>query len=280
MKQVSANVYVEVRDRGANNSLVTTSEGMVMVDTPLMPSDALTWRQEVEAKGKLAYIINTEPHLDHIAGSGFFDAVVVCHEGCRRLFEANVARARDRITAMEPQGLPVWESHLPRPPGITFSERLTIHLGQLTFQLITLPGHTAHQTAVVVPEERIVFTGDNVVYNLHVLMFQGYPFRWLESLKAIESLDVDLIVPGHGGVCSKAYLREEAAFINEWIEAVRQAINRGWSKEEVTEGVSLLDRYPPLPGTPISGPEWMRMNAARLYDILTQGEEAMLQEGR
>jgi hypothetical protein len=51
-------------------------------------------------------------------------------------------------------------------------------------------------------------------------------------------------VPGHGEVCGKGYVDEQGAFIQEWLDLVQGAIDRGMTKEEAVEKRSLLDRYP------------------------------------
>ena len=83
-------------------------------------------------------------------------------------------------------------------------------------------------------------------------------------------MDVDLIIPGHGEICDKSYLKEQASFIEEWVEAVRKGIQQGLSKEEAQEKISFLDRYPMDVGLAAMGPEVMRMNVNRLYDLLSK----------
>ena len=48
MKQLTANVLVETGLKGANHGVVTTSDGMVLIDTPHKPSDAMRSKGEVE----------------------------------------------------------------------------------------------------------------------------------------------------------------------------------------------------------------------------------------
>lgn len=276
MKQLSPNVYAEITAAGCNASLVTTSEGVVMIDTPMRPTAAQAWQEEVAKRGQPAYVIYTEPHLDHIAGSGFLGGIVAAQEGTRRAFAASVSMARDRIAQMAPESFPIWEAHPPRPPAITFSDKLTLHLGQHTFHLFHLPGHTGSQLAVFVPEESVVFTGDNVVYQMQAILGFAYPFKWLEALKQIQAMDAAWVVPGHGDVCRKGYLEELSSFIQDWIEAVRTSINLGMSRDEVIAGVSFLQRYPMPAGMEARGPEIQRMNAGRLYDVITKGEDALL----
>ena len=61
IEKISQNVYAEIGVRGCNHSFVVTSEGVVMIDTPQFPSDALKWDREIMKFGHVIYIINTEP---------------------------------------------------------------------------------------------------------------------------------------------------------------------------------------------------------------------------
>lgn len=217
-----------------------------MIDTPEMPSDAEKWHDEIAKKGEVVYLINTEPHVDHVSSNHLFSGIGVAHQGTRE----EMRRYQKRL------------------PNITFSHRLYLYLGDRTFELVHLPGHTASETAVCIPEERVVFTGDNVFHKVQSWLYESLPMEWLESLKKIERLDVDTIVPGHGEVCDKGYLKEQAAFIEEWIEAVKKAIEQGLSQKEAAERISFLDRYPMDVGLDRMGPMVQRMNVYRLYDVL------------
>src|SRR5947209_20003578 len=103
MKQLTKNVFVETELRGSNHGIVTTSDGIVMIDSPHKPSDAMRLRADVERRGRLRYILNTEPHGDHWTGNAYFDAPVVAHEGVRTrilgtdLAEIGRASCRERV---------------------------------------------------------------------------------------------------------------------------------------------------------------------------------------
>mgnify|MGYP000722280337 CR=1 FL=1 len=229
MQQISANVYVETGIQGCNPGFVTTSEGVVMIDTPHKPTDAVRWREEMAARGEVRYIILTEHHADHVTTSYLFPGVVISQQGMREVLKATEQFNREMAKSLDPQGAQLLEGYYLKLPAITFNERLNLYLGSHTFELIHLPGHTAHQTAVYIPEERVVFTGDNVFHKVQTWFHEADPEGWLESLKRIEELDVDVIVPGHGQVCDKSYLKEQASFIREWMDAVRKAIEEGLS---------------------------------------------------
>ena len=92
MRKIAGSVYVEDKlsvppyDRGCNPGFVSTSEGVVMIDCPMMPTDCVKWRQEIEKHGQVRYIINTHHHPDHMAGNYFFPGTVISHEKVKAVF--------------------------------------------------------------------------------------------------------------------------------------------------------------------------------------------------
>jgi len=269
MQKVTENVYAETGFRGCNPGFVVTSEGVVMIDTPQLPVDAVKWREEIAKHGPVRYIMITEPHGDHFSGNHFFEGTVVAHEGTRdAILESSVEQLRERFQEMAPENLPLLEGFSYRPPTITLSERLTIYVGDHTFQLSNHPGHTPYQVAVYIPEEKVVFTSDNIFYKVQAFLHQAVPYQWLDSLERLRQLDADFLVPGHGEVCDPSYIPEMGDFIRAWIDAVSDAIKQGMSLEEAQDKVSLLDRYPMGAGMEAMGEMVQRMNVARLYEVL------------
>jgi cyclase len=271
MEQLTPTVEIETGLRGANHGLVTTSEGLVMIDTPYKPSDALRMRDVLATRAPLRYIINTEPHLDHWTGNAYFDAPVIAHEGVRaRILATDPAEHRARVIGLGPDEEQHLVGYRPTPPTITFTAGMTLHLGDHTLRLIHMPGHTPYQAAVLVVEEGVIFTSDNVFAGVQPWLQEGDPVVWLETLDALRALPADILVPGHGHPCGKEYLDELEAYIREWVEYVREAIDRGWSRERcVNELTAMTDRYPMDVGQAAMAPRVMQMNAGNLYDYLT-----------
>ena len=269
MQKITDNIYAETGFQGCNPGFVVTKEGVVMIDTPQMPADAIRWRDEIAKYGQVRYLINTEPHGDHFTGNYFFEGTVVAHEGTREaILAASVEELKERLKQTAPDSLPLVEGFSYRPPTITLSQRLTLYVGGHTFQLINLPGHTPYQVAVYIPEERVVFTSDNVSYKVPAWLHQALPYEWLDSLKRLQELEADVLVPGHGNLCDRSYLPEMSAFIQDWIDAVTAAIEQGISLEEAQDKISFLDRYPMEAGTEQMAQMVQRMNVARLYEVL------------
>ena len=271
MKPLSANVLVETGLRGSNHGLVTTADGLVLIDGPYKPSDALRLRAEIERRGRLRYIINTEPHGDHWTANAFFDVPAIAHEGVRaRILGTDVAEHVARVGTFGPDEPRLLEGYRPSAPVITFQREMTLHVGGHTFRMIHMPGHTASQAAVLVEEEGVVFTSDNVFCRVHTWLQEAYPDRWLGALGALRGLRAETLVPGHGPVCDKRYLDEQEAFIREWVDYVRRAVERGLSRDECVETLTALtDRYPMDVEQEGMAPRVMRLNVANLYDYVT-----------
>jgi cyclase len=269
IQPLTSNVYAETGVRGCNHTFVVTRDGVVLIDTPQMPADSLNWRREIARYGEVRYIINTEPHGDHFSGNFFFGGTVVGHEGTRKaVLNASPEGFKERMKTMAPDQVSLMDGFHFRPPTITLNDTLTLYLGDHTFQVIAMPGHSPSQVAVFIPEERVVCTSDNVSYKVAPWLHEALPFEWLKSLKRLEALDAAVMVPGHGAVCNQSYAREMADFIQLWIDTVQSAIDKGWSLEEAQGKINLLDRMPMDRGSEAMGPMVMKMNVARLYEVL------------
>ena len=267
MRQITANVFVEDRFRGCNTSLVVTSVGVVVIDTPMVPADALEWRAEAARHGQIRYVINTEFHVDHTAGNFWFGAPVIAHEGTRReLLSAGSDSLADALGRMAPDSLPLDPAYRQRLPEIVFSENLTFYLGEHTFHLMHQPGHTASEVAVYVPEEEVVFTGDNLMLIRMPIFGKSACHSWLQSLQRLGELPATWFVPGHGEVSDRSCLSWMAGEVRYWIDAVQAAIDRGLSLEETLEQVTMVEKVP-YPRDPFQ--EWAIHNSVtNMYETL------------
>jgi cyclase len=272
MKRLSATIEIECEQRGSNHGLVTTSDGLVLIDGPHKPSDTLRLKAEIERRGvPLRYILNTEPHGDHWTSNAYFDVPVVAHAGVReRMLSTDMPAMIQRVGTFGPAEPKLLEGYRPNAPVITFDRELTLHVGDHTFRMISMPGHTAAQAAIVVENDGVVFTSDNVFCKVHTWLQEADPAAWLTALESLRALRAETLVPGHGPVCDKRYLDEQGAFIEEWVDYVRRAVDKGVAKDEaVATLTAMTDRYPMDVEQAGMAPMVMKMNVANLYDYHT-----------
>lgn len=268
MKQIKEKVYVETGIFACNLGLVTTKEGNVLIDTPHLATDAVRWRDEVMEKGEVRYLINTEEHPDHTETSHFFPGTLITHQKTREtLAEVGTEAVMKRMAHLNPEGMPLMEGFRLRLADVTFTEGLDIFLGGLTVRLFSLPGHSPGGIGVYIPEERVVFTTDIIFHRRKSWLHEADPEKWLQSLKRIGELDVDVIVPGHGEPCDKDYLAEQAGIVQGWIDAVKSAIEKGLGPEQAFAEITVPDPHPKQPKTPFTVEELDKAIIGRLYSI-------------
>ena len=283
MQKITENVWTDTTIRGCNPSMVLTSDGVVVIDTPQLPTKAVGLRREAESHGDVRYVINTEHHVDHIFGNYYFRGAgeIVHHQGVADNFmEVTPALdsfeyAHEAIPTDDPEGeaiFPGRDAYFADPGRgtIVFTGDLTLTVGDRTFELLHTPGHTPGQIAVHVPEDRVVFTGDTVFSECQTWLMGSNVTQWLAALDRIAGLDVDRIVPGHGEVVTKAYLARQRANLLDWVQAVSDAVAKGWTREETVERVAFTDRYPVDVGQGYMMAHIQTLNAASLWDKLTQ----------
>jgi glyoxylase-like metal-dependent hydrolase (beta-lactamase superfamily II) len=271
MQQLTSNVFVETQVKGCNFGFVTTSDGIVMIDSPHKPTDAMKLKAEIARRGQLRYIINTEPHGDHWTGNAFFDVPVIAHEGVRtRILNTDMPQHLARVAAFSPDEPKLLENYRPNLPVITFQQGMTLRVGDHTFHMIHMPAHTLYQAAILIKEEGVAFTSDNIFYKVQTFIQEANPDQWLEALEGLRRLDEAIFVPGHGAVCDKSYLDEQGAYILEWKAYVQKAIDQGMPKDDAIEKLTAMtDRYPMDVGLEGQAPRVMKMNVANIYDYLT-----------
>ena len=271
MRQLTKNVYIETEQRGSNHGIVTTTDGIVLIDGPHKPSDTLRLKAEIERRGRLRYILNTEPHGDHWTSNAYFDVPVVAHEGVRaRILGTNLDEHVARVATFGPDEPKLLEGYRPNAPVITFTDEMRLHVGDTTFRMVSMPGHTPYQAAVVIEEEGVVFTSDNIFCKVHTWLQEADPERWLVALDSLRKLGLETLVPGHGPVCDTRYLDEQGTFIREWVDYVRKGVDRGLTRDEAVKGLTAMtDRYPMDVEQDGMAPRVMQMNVANLYDYVT-----------
>ncbi len=290
MEQVTGNIFTQTKLRGCNPSYVVTRDGVVVIDTPQLPTKAVAMRAEAESNGPVRYIINTEHHVDHIFGNYYFKGAgtVVNHQGVYDNFMVvypeldPFAYAYESVPGLaakgtdldDPEGVALWPDRDeyyrdPNKGKIVFTGDLTLRVGDHTFHCLHTPGHTPGQIAVHVPEEGTVFTGDTIFSQCQTWLMTSNVDQWISSLDRIRALDVQHVVPGHGPVTTLAYVNAQRSTLLDWKGAVAAAVAKGWSREETVARVNFADSCPVDIGQGYMMDYIQTFNAGSLWDKLT-----------
>jgi glyoxylase-like metal-dependent hydrolase (beta-lactamase superfamily II) len=177
-----------------------------MVDAGNSPAHASAFIEALRPRGLTAptYIALTHYHWDHVFGSAYMEGLLCASADTGdRLREMSRLDWRDKSLdqrvedGTEMSNLERAKLKL-RVPDITFSQRLTINLGEVSCQLISVGGdHTSDSTIIYVPEDGVVFLGDCIYSGLRtdgMIYTQQKLFTLLDTLLG---LDAAYYLPSH-----------------------------------------------------------------------------------
>jgi len=118
---------------------------------------------------------------------------------------------------------------------------------------------------VYLPEERILFAGDNVVNQEHPAMYDANTEAWLRTLRRILSMDVEVLVPGEGAPCGKEAINPLITYITEMRRRTEECFASGASRRDCVEKVGMLDFFPVPDGEAARIRERRRHSVERVY---------------
>ncbi len=255
IREIAPDIYVQNEYHGANVAFVITGEGVILIDTPMLPDEARMWWSEIlkRTDQEIIYVINTDHHRAHIIGNQFFPtATVIAHEMAWKEMNSYGDSFRIRLINMYrdriPEAVEEWKEHLEIiKPEITFTGRTVLFKGDKEIHIIPVGGHTPATSIIFLPKERLLFTGDLVVTNRPPFLSQGNTKDWLQSLTYVRKLDYDLLIPGHGELTGKEATETMSEYLRLVRRRVRSACKSGLSKADTARSLSHLIRFWPIP---------------------------------
>ncbi len=197
--------YLQTGPNHANAGFVVTGDGVVVVDTGPSPACGEAIKEAVASvtSEPIAYVINTHFHSSHSFGNQAFDVPVIAHAECR----AQMERARDdewsqaSVTGWlqeNPDRAEEYKNLEITLPAIAFSGSGFLHIGDTMVNLIHLGNHTPDSIAVFLPEQQVVFAGDNLFNGRHPFLRHANASQWVEVIRKLEKSRFEYAVPGHG----------------------------------------------------------------------------------
>jgi cyclase len=234
VQKVSGNVYL-LQGLGGNIGAFVSDDGLALIDC-----EELQLAPKIEAALKtlsdrpVKFVLNTHWHGDHTGGNSYFGktAIVMGHDNMRK----KMATSRDpRITDLAVS-----------LPAITFSDQITLHMNSGEIHAMHFEhGHTDGDAVIFFPQANVVMTGDNFT-NFDPPHFppidadndgSGGPQGSIAVAEYILSHTPDnvKIVPGHGGIASKAELIKYLAVLKETTAVLQAGIDLGKTLDQLRQ---------------------------------------------
>jgi len=242
-------IYVYVgKNFKSNTGIILTQDGVVLIDSGHEPTDS---RAVMEAVKKLTplpvrFLIDTEPHPDHTTGHFVFSppATIIAAAGAGESMRNRERQTPDRIeklAATSPAMKAALEGYKFIPPQVEYSEKMTLFVGERTFELRYLKGvHSEADTAIFLPKERVLFSASAFVSE-QVNIFR--PFVNISDIlaagKMMKALNPEHVIPGHGPPTTTKLFDDGEKYYALLVERVAAKVKEGKSLDDIKKEVTM-----------------------------------------
>ena len=92
---------------------------------------------------------------------------------------------------------------MPAYPDIRLRDGDTVTTGEFTFRVVWTPGHSSGHICLYEPDKKILLSGDHILpritanISVHPQSIENPLGRYIDALKEVRLLDVELALPGH-----------------------------------------------------------------------------------
>jgi cyclase len=210
-----------------------TPAGLILVDTKF------TWHVEellatirTVTDQPIKYVLNSHYHPDHTGANA-------------AMLERGYELIAQRYLREEILGSPGSNRNEPAAaPRLTFDDFAAVHLGGVEVQLLHFGGgHTRGDTFVYFPDLKTVHTGDMVMDGAPYIDYRtgGSALEWVKTLHELLALDFDTVIPGHGPLFDKQYVRDYVEKLETMNRRMREAVAAGVPRGDVVAKLGLED---------------------------------------
>jgi glyoxylase-like metal-dependent hydrolase (beta-lactamase superfamily II) len=236
------NVYI-FRYGNHQAMFVVTPAGVIATD-PIgygRPQAVETYVDEIKkiTDKPIKYLVYSHHHYDHIAGGKPFKdagAKIIAHK-----------RVQERLSVLKDPATVL--------PDETFSNKRSLQLGGTTLELHYLGlNHSDSSIVMRLPKEKIIFAVDFIPVGSMpgLAMIDSYPLEWEASLKKVQAMDWERMIPGHPGqpggrLGTKKDVQDILTFLQDSSAEV-QAQARAGKCWQPAEKEVMLSKYANWPG--------------------------------
>jgi cyclase len=262
VRKLSDGVYVVAGNNfNSNSGIVLTQDGVVVIDAG---QNAIEARKILDIVKKLTsmpvrFVLDTEPHPDHTTGHFVFSppAVVIAAAGAGESMRGREREDPQRIqkaAATSAEMKAALEGYKFIPPHVEYNQKMTLNVGERTFELIYMKGvHSEADTAVWLPKERVVFSASAFVANqVNILR----PFVTIPDIlaagKMMKALNPEHVIPGHGPPGTVKIFEDGEKYYALLLDRVGAMVKAGKSLDDIKKDVKMpeyaswanQDRFP------------------------------------
>ena len=273
-EELGPGLYGYTAEGDPNSGVIIGDDSVLVVDaqaTPRMAQDVIARIRTVTDK-PVKHVVLSHYHAVRVLGaSGYEGAEIIASDVTRDMIVERGQQDMDSEIGRFPRLFRGKES-IPGLtwPHITFQRKMTLWLGRREVQIIHIGrSHTAGDTVVWLPEERVAFAGDTVEFGATPYCGDAHFTDWPGTLAALKALGPRAMVPGRGrSLVTEADIAEgiegTASFTTDLFRIAKEGVAAGQELGEIY--ATAMDRMRPKYGHWVIFEHCMPFNVSRAYD--------------
>ena len=232
-EKLSKSCYAFTTEGDPNTGVIVGDDSVMVIDaqaTPLMAREVIRRIRGVTSK-PIKYVVLTHYHAVRVLGASAYKAghiiaslatLELIRERGAQDMKSEIGRFPRLFRGAETIPGLTW-------PTLAFSGELTLMLGSLEVR-IAHPGagHTAGDTIVWVPSQKVLFSGDLVEYEAGIYTGDAHLEVWPSTLEHLRALKPKALVPGRGpALTTPAACDRAIAYTQDFVRGLYQVAQRG-----------------------------------------------------
>jgi glyoxylase-like metal-dependent hydrolase (beta-lactamase superfamily II) len=273
-EELGPGLYGYTTEGDPNSGVVVGDESVLVVDaqaTPTMAADVIARIRAVTAK-PIRHVVLSHYHAVRVLGaSAYKGAEIIASKVTRDMIVERGQQDMDSEIGRFPR-LFRGKDSIPGLtwPSLTFEKRMSLFLGRREVQIIHIGrSHTAGDTVVWLPKERVLFAGDTIEFGATPYCGDAHFRDWPGTLDAIKALGPEQVVPGRG---RSLVTREDvasgidgtASFTSDLFGIAKSGVAAGWALKQVYD--EALRALRPKYGHWVIFDHCMPFDVSRAYD--------------
>lgn len=273
-----------------NIGLVDCGGRSVLIDTCWdlhYTRELMTHAAPVLERAPVEHVINTHADGDHCWGNQLFAGrdIIATQAAVKQMHHLKpasvtalkrVGRALLRLPFAHLDTLGRYSCHMFSPydfrgvrltsPTTSFSGETVLRVNGVELLIREVgPAHTDGDAYVYIPDRRVAYAGDLLFVGVTPVMWAGPLENLVAGLRQLMTLDVDVLVPGHGPLATKADVQDIIDYWDSLHESLHAGLQRGDTPLEAARAVALSAQFRSSRYARWDSPERIVTNAHTLY---------------
>ncbi len=232
-QQLSKSCYAFTTEGDPNTGVIVGEDSVMVIDaqaTPLMAREVIRRVRGVTSK-PIQYVVLTHYHAVRVLGASAYKAGhIIASQATLELIRERGAQDMKSEIGRFPRLFRGAETI----PGLTwptlaFSGELTLMMGSLEVRIVHAgAGHTAGDTIVWVPSQKVLFSGDLVEYEAGIYTGDAHLEAWPSTLQRLRDLKPKALVPGRGpALTTPAACDRAIGYTQDFVRGLYEVAKRG-----------------------------------------------------